>query len=207
MAAKQKPRVIKQRFGIVVNHKRVARVCKKYGFLAKNRRRKFSKDYYKQQKEQKKGLPKNILARDFVADLPNKKLCTNVSYFRTKGGWLYFSPVMDLHSRKITAYPISEKSDMNMVFQMLDSLFSKNELQGAILHSDQGSLYTAPIYRQRLKDKNITQSMSRRGNCWDGACIEHFFGTLKVESGYDDLLKANKLLSFDKTKALTREFC
>ena len=90
----------------------------------------------------------------------------------------------------------------------IDKLFEKiyeKYLKGSILHSDQGGLYTSWKYRERLKSKGIVQSMSRRGNCWYNACMEHFFGTLKVESGYDDLLKKG-LLSYEKTKALIERF-
>ena len=74
-----------------------------------------------------------------------------------------------------------------------------------MLHSDQGVLYTSKKWRTRLEKNGVIQSMSRRGNCWDNACMEHFFGTLKVESGYDDLLKTG-LLSYEETKKLIDDF-
>ena len=81
---KAKSKEIKIRFGKVVNHKRIARICRKNGLLSKNRRRKFPKDYYRQQTENKKNLPKNILNRNFESSEPLKKLCTDISYFKPK---------------------------------------------------------------------------------------------------------------------------
>lgn len=187
--SKAKAKEIKIRFGITVNHKRIARICRENGLLAKNRRRKFPKDYYKRQEESKKNLPKNILSRDFSADEPLKKLCTDVSYFRTTSGWLYLSPVLDLHRRKVLCYALSRNNDEALADETLDRLFTLGDLSGTILHSDQGPLYKSKEWRQRLRKNGVVQSMSRRGNCWDNACMEHFFGTLKVESGYDDIIK------------------
>ena len=203
--SKAKAREIKRRFGKVVNHKRIARICRENALLATNRRRKFPKDYYKQQKENKKNLPKNILNRDFESSEPLKKLCTDVSYFRTTEGWLYLSPVLDLCGRKILCYSVSPHNDEALAKETLDKLFALGKLDGSILHSDQGVLYTSKKWRKCLKKNGVIQSMSRKGNCWDNACMEHFFGTLKVESGYDDLLKSG-LLSYEETKKLIDDF-
>ena len=202
---KIKSKELKVRFGITVNHKRVERICRENGLLAKNRRRKFPKDYYKQQKENQKHLPKNILNRNFESSAPLKKFCTDVSYFKTKTGWLYLSPVLDLCGRKIQCYSISPHNDEALSEETLDKFFALGNVKGSILHSDQGVLYTSKKWRKRLKKNSVIQSMSRKGNCWDNACMEHFFGTLKIESGYDDLLKTG-LLSYEETKELIDDF-
>lgn len=204
--SKTKAQKIKQLFGVAVNHKRMARICRENGLLAKNRRRKFPEGYYNQQKENLKNLPKNILNRNFKSTKSYRKMCTDVSYFKTSGGWLYLSPVMDLHGRKIICHTFSRNNDEDLADDTLDRLFSISSFTGSLLHSDQGVLYTSKKWRRRLAEKGIVQSMSRRGNCWDNACMEHFFGTLKVESGYDDILKSGKLLSFDETKKLIDDF-
>lgn len=203
-----KPKVeeIKNRFGIVINHKKIARICAENGLLAKNRRRKFPKNYYKQQKENKKNLPKNILNRNFSSDAPLRKLCSDVSYFATTEGWLYLSPVMDLYRNRIITWQCSKHNDNELAYATLNALEKCGNLSGAILHTDQGVLYTAKNWRERLVKIGITQSMSRRGNCWDNACMEHFFGTLKVESNYDDILKSGKLLNYKDTKKLIDNF-
>ena len=203
--SKIKSKELKVRFGITVNHKRVERICRENGLLAKNRRRKFPKDYYKQQKENQKHLPKNILNRNFESSAPLKKFCTDVSYFKTKTGWLYLSPVLDLCGRKIQCYSISPHNDEALSEETLDKFFALGNVKGSILHSDQGVLYTSKKWRKRLKKNSVIQSMSRKGNCWDNACMEHFFGTLKIESGYDDLLKTG-LLSYEETKELIDDF-
>lgn len=202
---KAKSKEIKKRFNKTVNHKKIERICKKYGLLAQNRRRKFPKDYYARQKENQKNLPKNIMNQDFSSDVPLKKLCTDVSYFKTTEGWLYLSPVLDLGNNKIICRAISNHNDENLTNDTLDFLKLEKLAAGAIMQTDMGTLYTSPIFRKRLKKMNITHSMSRKGNCWDNACMEHFFGTLKVESGYDDLLKTG-LLSFEETKKLIDNF-
>ena len=184
---KAKANIIRQRFAVIVNHKRIERICRVYGLLAKNRRRKFPKHYYEQQRQNKQHLPKNILNRQFYASEPLKTLCTDVSYFRTTKGWLYVSAVLDLYRRQIIAYHMSTHNDEKLVIDMLDKLPCL--AHGVLLHSDQGSVYTSKAYKNRLKEKIITQSMSRRANCWDNACMERFFGTLKVESGYNELIK------------------
>lgn len=203
--SKIKSKELKVRFGITVNHKRVERICRENGLLAKNRRRKFPKDYYKQQKENQKHLPKNILNRNFESSAPLKKFCTDVSSFKTKTGWLYLSPVLDLCGRKIQCYSISPHNDEALSEETLDKFFALGNVKGSILHSDQGVLYTSKKWRKRLKKNSVIQSMSRKGNCWDNACMEHFFGTLKIESGYDDLLKTG-LLSYEETKELIDDF-
>lgn len=203
--SKIKSKELKVRFGITVNHKRVERICRENGLLAKNRRRKFPKDYYKQQKENQKHLPKNILNRNFESSAPLKKLCTDISYFKTKTGWLYLSPVLDLCSRKVLCYSISPHNDEALSEETLDKFFALGNMRGSMLHTDQGVLYTSKKWRTRLEKNGVIQSMSRRGNCWDNACMEHFFGTLKVESGYDDLLKTG-LLSYEETKKLIDDF-
>ncbi|MGI5174366.1 IS3 family transposase [Treponema sp. OMZ 840] len=184
---KAKANILRQRFAVVVNHKRIERICRAYGLLAKNRRRKFPKHYYEQHRQNKQHLPENILNRQFCSAEPLKKLCTDISYLRTTKGWLYVSPVLDLYRRQIIAYHMSTHNDEQLVMDMLDKL--PELAHGALLHSDQGVLYTSNAYKNRLIEKRITQSMSRRANCWDNACMEHFFGTLKVESGYNELIK------------------
>ena len=203
--SKAKSKELKSRFGIIVNHKRVERICRENGLLAKNRRRKFPKDYYKQQKENKKNLPRNTLKRNFESNEPLKKFCTDVSYFKTKTGWLYLSPVLDLCGRKVQCYSVSPHNDEALAEETLNKFFALGNVKGSLLHSDQGVLYTSKKWRKRLKKNGIIQSMSRKGNCWDNACMEHFFGTLKVESGYDDLLKTG-LLSYEETKKLIDDF-
>lgn len=201
--SKTKSNMIKNDMGIIINHKKMARICKKYGILAQNRRNKHPKDYYKEHNENSKKYP-NILNRDFESNKPLNKLCTDVSYFKTTSGWLYLSAIMDLFNREIIAYSMSSSNDEKLVIDSINKLprvFS----QDIILHSDQGRVYNSLRYNNLLEKLKIKQSMSRRGNCWDNACIEHFFGTLKVESGYNLTLR-KKLLDYDSLKNLINEY-
>ena len=188
-----------------MNHKRIERICQENELLANNRRRKHPKGYYKQQKESQKEIPQNILNRDFDSDEPMKKLCSDVTYFKTTDGWLYLSAVLDLHRRKIVSYIMSKHNDEKLALDTIESLRETGELKGLLFHTDQGSIYFGIEFRKKIKEYGIVQSMSRRGNCWDNACMEHFFGTLKVESGYDECLN-KKLMSYENTKKLIEDF-
>ena len=127
----------------------------------------------------------DLLGRDFESAKPNQKWVTDVTEFSLFGQKLYLSPILDLCSRDIVSYSISERPSLGMVREMLDNAFSRiPDGTQLILHSDQGWQYRHKQYRRMLKDKGIRQSMSRKGNCLDNAVIENFFGLLKSELLY-----------------------
>lgn len=127
----------------------------------------------------------NLLQRDFEAAKPNQKWVTDVTEFSLFGQKLYLSPILDLCSRDIVSYALSDKPVLSMVTKMLDKAFAQiPENTELILHSDQGWQYQHRQYQRMLKDKGIQQSMSRKGNCLDNAVIENFFGLLKSELLY-----------------------
>ena len=127
----------------------------------------------------------NLLKRDFYAEKPNQKWVTDVTEFHLFGKKLYLSPILDLCSRDLVSYTISERPVLSMVTSMLDKAFEKiPDGTGLILHSDQGWQYQQKIYQRMLREKGIRQSMSRKGNCLDNAVIENFFGLLKTELLY-----------------------
>ena len=107
--------------------------------------------------------------------------------FITPHGKLYLSPIIDFHTREILAYDLSEHPNMQQIRRMLDRLIKKHGdyLDGAIMHSDHGWQYQMLYYRKFLKEHNITQSMSRKGNCLDNSPTENFFGRLKTDMYYD----------------------
>ena len=127
----------------------------------------------------------NLLERDFEATVPNQKWVTDITEFTLFGQKLYLSPILDLCSRDIVSYTISDRPVLSMVTEMLDKAFEKI-LDGTqlILHSDQGWQYQHKRYQRMLVEKGIQQSMSRKGNCLDNAVIENFFGLLKSELLY-----------------------
>lgn len=130
------------------------------------------------------GISENILNREFAADKPADKWLTDVTEFKCTDGKLYLSPILDVFNREIVAYSLGRRANGEMVEQMLNQAFGRLKGQTPLLHSDQGVLYRTGAYRAKLAEKGIVQSMSRKGNCWDNAPMECFFGTLKEECFY-----------------------
>ncbi|KKB61024.1 hypothetical protein WM40_25660, partial [Robbsia andropogonis] len=118
----------------------------------------------------------------FTATRPNEKWVTDVTEFRVGGKKLYLSPVLDLYNGEIVAYESSIRPDFSMVMGMLKkAVKARGKTAKPLLHSDQGWHYRMPLYQAELARRGITQSMSRKGNCFDNAAMESFFGTLKAE--------------------------
>lgn len=124
----------------------------------------------------------NHLQREFEAQEPNQKWVADFTYIWTAEGWLYAAAVMDLYSRRIVGWSMSDTMQARMVSDaLLMALWRRGKPAALMHHSDQGSQYTSDEFQQLLKSQNITCSMSRRGECWDNAAMESFFSTLKTE--------------------------
>ena len=124
----------------------------------------------------------NVLDRQFTAAAPNRKWVTDITYIGTGEGWLYLATVMDLYSRRIVGYAMSERIDQQLTLSALQMALKERTPSAQLVHhSDRGSQYAATRYQQRLSDWGIAVSMSRKGNCWDNAVIESWHRTLKVE--------------------------
>lgn len=166
--------------GTHLNHKTVQRLMNELGLICRVRMKK-----YRSYKGEVGKVAPNLLQRDFHAEKPNQKWVTDVTEFHLFGQKLYLSPILDLYSRDLVSYTISDRPVLSMVTSMLEKAFEKipNGTQ-LILHSDQGWQYQHKHYQTMLKDKGIRQSMSRKGNCLDNAVIENFFGLLKSELLY-----------------------
>lgn len=169
--------------GIIINHKKVLKIMKMLGIHGKKRKN----EAYHSYKGEVGEIAENLLNRDFNASKPYEKLATDVTQFKVKDTKIYLSPVMDLYNNEITAYSISLHPDLAQMCEMLNEL-SKRLPKGAtpILHSDQGWQYQHAEYQRYLKEHNIVQSMSRKGNCMDNGAMECFFGRLKVEMFYGE---------------------
>jgi transposase InsO family protein len=166
--------------GYVVNHKTAQRLMKELGIVCRVRMKK----YHSYKGEVGKVAP-NLLKRNFEAEKPNRKWVTDVTEFNLFGQKLYLSPILDLCSRDIVSYTISDRPVLSMVTSMLDKAFvTIPDGTSLILHSDQGWQYQHKVYQRMLKKKGIRQSMSRKGNCLDNAVMENFFGLLKSELLY-----------------------
>jgi len=124
----------------------------------------------------------NVLERDFTATEPNKKWATDITYIPTAHGWLYLAVILDLSSRSVVGWSMSDCCDEELVENALNmALARRRPKTGLLHHSDRGSQYTSRAYRLLLELSGIIVSMSRKGNCWDNAVMESFFGTLKEE--------------------------
>ena len=166
--------------GFTLNHKTVQRLMKELGLVCRVRMKK-----YRSYKGEVGKIAPNLLERNFEAEKPNQKWVTDVTEFSLFGQKLYLSPILDLYSRDIVSYSISDRPVLSMVTEMLEAAFSKiPDGTNLILHSDQGWQYQHKQYQRMLRAKGIQQSMSRKGNCLDNAVIENFFGLLKSELLY-----------------------
>lgn len=169
-----------QNRGFHRNHKVVSRLMKELGLVCRVRIKR-----YRSYRGEVGRIAQNLLERDFEATGPNEKMVTDITEFHLYGQKLYLSVMLDLYSRDIVSYTISERPVLKMVTSMLEKAFqSIPDGTNLILHSDQGWHYQHKRYREMLRAKGIRQSMSRKGNCLDNAVIENFFGLLKSELLY-----------------------
>ena len=125
----------------------------------------------------------NTLDRDFTATAPNRKWVTDITYLPTSKGWVYLAVVMDLFSRKVVGWSMSDSLATSLVSEALRGAIESRRPRGSELlhHSDRGCQYTSDAYQRTLRSMGITCSMSRRGNCYDNAAMERFFWSLKHE--------------------------
>ena len=145
------------------------------------------KSRYKSYKGEVGKIAPNILNRDFVAKAPFQKLTTDVTEFAVCDEKVYLSPILDIYNNEIISYSISTSPNFNQTREMLNGLIHKLPANvQTILHSDQGWQYQMKEYQRILKENNITQSMSRKGNCLDNSVMENFFGRLKTEMFYGE---------------------
>ena len=180
--------------GWTVNHKAVKRLMSKLNLYGITPRAK-----YKSYKGDFNGTVENVLlykkvdtkkhqteyVRDFSTSNVNEKWTTDVSEFHIAAGKLYLSPILDMHNREIVSYNISKNPGYSQITDMLNKAFSKyKDLSNLIFHSDQGWQYQMHPYHKALRERGITQSMSRKGNCLDNSPMENFFGKMKNEMFY-----------------------
>lgn len=127
----------------------------------------------------------NLLNQDFTTSAPNTVWVTDITYIRTRQGMLYLACVLDLCTRMIVGWALADRMTVELVVQALDAAYdNKHPEPGLIHHSDRGSQYASEIYRTKLKEFRMIASMSRKGNCYDNACIESFHSLIKRELVY-----------------------
>jgi len=165
--------------GHTVSRKRVARIMRQHGIRARAPRR-----YRVCTTDSKHSLPvaANLLDQNFVAERPDQVWLADITYIPTGEGWLYLAVILDLFTRKVVGWAMRDHMRAELTIAALTMAIQRRRPRaGLIHHSDRGSQYAAGDYRDILQAAAITQSMSRKGNCWDNAPMESFFGTLKTE--------------------------
>jgi putative transposase len=165
--------------GHTISRKRVARVMRQHGIRARAPRR-----YRVCTTDSKHSLPvaENLLDQNFVAQRPDQVWLADITYIPTGEGWLYLAVILDLFTRKVVGWAMRDHMRAELTIAALTMAIQRRRPRaGLIHHSDRGSQYAAGDYRDILRTAAIVQSMSRKGNCWDNAPMESFFGTLKTE--------------------------
>jgi len=157
----------------------VAKVMRESGIRAKTRRKFVPRTT---DSSHERPVAENVLARDFAAELPDRKWAADITYVPTGEGWLYLAAVLDLCSRKVVGWSMAEHMRTGLVSDALKMAVARRRPgEGLLHHSDRGSQYASDDYRHLLQSHGIDCSMSGKGDCWDNAVMESFFGTLKTE--------------------------
>lgn len=181
--ARQIKMTLEGQFGITYNLKRIRRIMKKYSIICPIRKVNPYKKMLKATKEHST-LP-NLLNRNFKQNVPGKILLTDITYlFYGNGKKAYLSTIKDGSTNEILAYNVSTNITIDIAVNTVKKLMKSSTrlAKNAFIHSDQGVHYTSPIYQKLVKKCGLGQSMSRRGNCWDNAPQESFFGHFKDEA-------------------------
>lgn len=164
--------------GEVVSEKTVAKAMRTEGIAGK-RRRKFR---VTTDSRKTKRIAPNLLGRDFSAKAPNQVWVTDVTAIETRQGWAFLAAILDLFSRRVVGWAVSESNDTRLALEALTAaLAARNPPPGLMHHSDRGSPYGSDGYLAILDAHGLVPSMSRKGDCWDNAVAESFFATLKTE--------------------------
>ena len=175
--------------GLSINRKTVAASLRRQGLHAKAARR------FKATTNSRHGLPvaPNLLQQDFVAKAPNRKWVGDITYLWTNEGWLYLAVLLDLYSRKVIGWAMRERMTADLVVDALQmALWNRRMPKGVIVHSDRGSQYCSVLYQSMLARHGLHCSMSAKGNCYDNACAESFFHSLKVEAIHGERIRTRE---------------
>lgn len=164
--------------GIMVNHKRVARLMSDHGMYSKVKRsrRSFTEP------GDGTNIQEDLLKRDFQVSAPDQKMVSDTTGIRTRQGWLYVAGILDLYGRIPVGIATSSRNDTGLVVAAFQDMRNRGHGgDGCILHSDRGSTYTSNEYQQLISSNAMLSSMSRKGDCWDNAPMESFWGKMKLE--------------------------
>jgi len=164
--------------GLNVGHRRVGRLMRQNGIsVVRTHKYKATTD-----SNHKFNIAPNLLSRDFFAKRPNQKWVVDISYVWTKEGWLYLAVVLDLYSRRVIGWAVSNRMKRDLAIRALNMAITlRRPPKGCIHHSDRGSQYCSHDYQKILRQNGFKVSMSGKGNCYDNAAMETFFKTIKAE--------------------------
>ena len=170
-----------QALGCAVSERTVGRSLRKQGLRCRLKRRfKHTTD-----SNHRLAVEPNHLNREFKVDRPNQVWVGDITYIQTTQGWLYLAGMIDLFSRQVVGWQMSTHIDQTLVNDALHAaLLTRAKPKGVMIHTDRGSQYCSKSFRRIIRDHNLVQSMSRKGNCWDNAVAESFFATLKKHCFY-----------------------
>jgi putative transposase len=178
--------ILENEYNITFSRKKIQRIMRKYGIICPHRRPNPYKKIAKATKEHQ--VVPNMLNREFKQGVPGKVLLTDITYLPYNGNCMaYLSTIKDASTNELLAYHVSDRITLHIATKTIHKLMNNKKVtlhEDAFIHSDQGSHYTSPKYQNLLKKYGLGQSMSRRGNCWDNAPQESFFGHLKDEVDY-----------------------
>jgi len=170
--------------GHQVGKQRVARLMKELG-LSGTPKRRFKGSTTDSDHDNK--VAKNLLARNFTAERPNQAWVGDITYLRVQHGWVYLAVLIDLFSRKVVGWKLESHMEAELCVEALNHAVATREPDaGLIHHTDRGSQYTSAAYQASLEKIGAVSSMSRKGNCWDNAVTESFFGTFKQELAFHE---------------------
>ncbi|MBB5720390.1 transposase InsO family protein [Stakelama sediminis] len=164
--------------GLDVGERRVGRLMRINGIKpVRTRKHKVTTDSH-----HRLGVAANWLDGDFAADVPNRKWAGDITYIWTQEGWLYLAVILDLHSRRVVGWAVSDRMKKDLAIRALDmAVRLRNPPRGCIFHSDRGSQYCSYEYQKKLQAHGLCPSMSGKGNCYDNSAVETFFKSLKAE--------------------------
>lgn len=164
--------------GLNVGHRRVGRLMRQNAIsVVRTRKHKVTTD-----SKHKFNIAPNLLNRDFAADRPNQKWVVDISYIWTREGWLYLAVVLELYSRRVIGWAVSNRMKRDLAIRALNMAIAlRRPPKGCIHHSDRGSQYCSHDYQKLLRLHGFKVSMSGKGNCYDNAAMETFFKTIKAE--------------------------
>ena len=180
-------KVLVQEYGVIVSTRKIGKSMKTMGLVVKMKR-KFR--VTTTDSNHNYSISPNRLQRDFKVNTPNEVYVGDITYIRTQQGWLYLAIVIDLFSRKVVGWSMDGNMETPLVNNALQmALHNRTPPPNLIWHTDRGSQYASDSHRELLKEHDILQSMSRKGDCWDNAVSESFFHSLKTELVHHERFK------------------